>query len=139
MVELRNREDFVPDLVIVDYLELLRPVREIEQEHRAQQRIIEELRGLAVEQNLSVWTATQTNRQGRTVSVITDAELGDSYGKIRPVDFAISLNQTTEEFDQGRMRGYIVKSRNGRPKSIIPIHIDYNTLKMEETPPVDVD
>lgn len=132
LVQLKNYEEFVPDVIIVDYLELLRPVRENQHEYQAQQRIAEELRGLAMEAKILLWTATQTNRQGRSVKIITDAELGDSYGKIRTADFAISLNQSEEEFDNGSMRAYVVKSRNGRPRFVVPMTIDYNILRMEE-------
>ena len=132
LVQLKNYEEFVPDVIIVDYLELLRPVRENQHEYQAQQRIAEELRGLAMEAKILMWTATQTNRQGRSVKIITDAELGDSYGKIRTADFAISLNQSEEEFDNGSMRAYVVKSRNGRPRFVVPMTIDYNILRMEE-------
>jgi replicative DNA helicase len=132
MVQLKNYDEFEPDLLIVDYLELLRPTRELQQEYQAQQRIAEELRGIAMEHDFLIWTATQTNRQGRMVKIITDAELGDSYGKIRTCDFALSLNQTEEEFDEGRMRSYVIKSRNGRPRFIVPMSIDYGVLKMAE-------
>ena len=80
-----------------------------------------------------IWTATQTNRQGRTVNIITDAELADAYGKIRTCDFAISLNQTEEEFDNGRMRVYVMKSRNSRQRFIVPAIVDYNILRMSES------
>jgi len=132
LVQLDNYDDFTPDLLIVDYLELMRPTRDIQQEYQAQQRISEELRGIAMEYNFLVWTATQTNRQGRMVKIITDAELGDSYGKIRTCDFALSLNQTEEEFDEGNMRGYVIKSRNGRPRFIVPMEVDYSILRMQE-------
>jgi replicative DNA helicase len=132
LVQLKNYEEFEPDVLIVDYLELLRPVREIQQEYHAQQRIAEELRGCAMEFNFLVWTATQTNRQGRHVKLITDAELGDSYGKIRTCDFAISLNQTEEEFDNSRMRCFVMKSRNGKPRIQVPMNIDYQTLRMSQ-------
>jgi replicative DNA helicase len=137
LVQLKNYEEFVPDVIIVDYLELLRPVRENQHEYQAQQRIAEELRGLAMENKVLLWTATQTNRQGRAVKIITDAELGDSYGKIRTCDFAISLNQNEEEFDNGSMRAYVVKSRNGRPRFTVPMTIDYNILRMEEGESLD--
>ena len=137
LVQLRNYEEFVPDVIIVDYLELLRPTREGQHEYQAQQRIAEELRGLAMETKVLVWTATQTNRLGRAVKIITDSELGDSYGKIRTCDFAISLNQNEEEFDNGTMRAYVVKSRNGRPRFTVPMKIDYNVLRMSEGEPYD--
>ena len=132
LVQLQNYDEFSPDLVIIDYLELLRPVRDIDKEYQAQQRIAEEIRGVAMEFNILVWTATQTHRQGRMVTVITDAELGDSYGKIRTCDFAMSLNQSEEEFDNGVMRAYVMKSRNGRPRFCVHMGVDYGTLRMTE-------
>jgi len=133
LVQLKNYEDFEPDILIVDYLELMNSTREGMKEYEAQQRIAEELRGLAVEQDLLVWTATQTNRQGRQVKIITDVELADSYGKVRTCDLALSLNQNEEEFDDGYMRGYIFKSRNSKQRFVIPIAVDYGTLRMKET------
>lgn len=132
LVQLHNYDEFDPDVVIIDYLELMRPIREVQQEYHAQQKVAEEVRGIAMEFNNLIWTATQTNRQGRMVKVITDAELGDSYGKIRTCDFAMSLNQSEEEFDNGTMRGYVVKSRNGRPRFTVPMRVDYGTLRMSE-------
>tara|TARA_R100000951_G_scaffold30502_2_gene26216 strand:- start:5681 stop:6985 length:1305 start_codon:yes stop_codon:yes gene_type:complete len=139
LVQLKNYEEFTPDVIIIDYLELLRPVRENQHEYQAQQRIAEELRGLAMEAKVLLWTATQTNRQGRAVKIITDAELGDSYGKIRTCDFAVSLNQSEEEFDNGHMRAYVVKSRNGRPRFTVPMVIDYNILRMFEGESIEED
>lgn len=133
LVQLKNYHNFEPKVVIIDYLELLRSTRDIQHEYQAQQRIAEELRGLAMEQDILVWTATQTNRQGRMKSIITDVELGDSYGKIRPCDFSMSLNQTEEEFDNGMMRVYIMKSRNGVPRFTIPAKVDYGVLRMSES------
>jgi len=132
LVQLKNYDEFEPDLLVIDYLELMRPTRDIQQEYHAQQRVAEELRGIAMENNFLIWTATQTNRQGRMVKIITDAELGDSYGKIRTCDFAISLNQSEEEFDQGNMRAYVIKSRNGRPRFTVPMSVDYGVLRMSE-------
>lgn len=133
LVQLKNYDNFVPQVLIVDYLELMRSTRDIQHEYQAQQRIAEELRGLAMEQGMLVWTATQTNRQGRMKNIITDVELGDSYGKIRPCDFSMSLNQTEEEFDGGVMRVYIMKSRNGVPRFTVPARVDYNLLRMSES------
>lgn len=132
LVQLKNYEEFVPDVLIIDYLELLRPTKDSQHEYQAQQRTAEELRGLAMEQNLLLWTATQTNRQARSVQIITDSELGDSYGKIRTCDFAVSLNQSLEEFDEGKMRAFVMKSRNGKPRFIVPMDINYGTLVMKQ-------
>jgi len=137
LVQLQNYEDFKPDVILIDYLELLRPTRDGLAEYQAQQRISEELRGIAVECDVLMWTATQTNRQGRSVKLITDAELADAYGKIRTCDYAISLNQTEEEFDNGQMRCYVMKSRNGKQRFVVPLSVDYSTLTLSEADPYE--
>ena len=134
LVQLELHHNFVPDVMIVDYLELMRPARNIDSEYAAQERIAQELRGLAMEKNMLVWTATQTNRMGKKVGLITDSELGDSYGKIRPMDWAISLNQTQEEYDKGRMRVYVVKARDSKQHYTIPASVNYSNLVISELP-----
>ena len=126
--QLRNYEDFTPDIIIVDYLELMTNIDNSMSEYMAQERIAQELRGIAVEYKCLVWTATQTNRKGKEVDIITDAELADSYGKIRVCDLAFSINQKEQEFDEGKARLFVMKSRNGRARYIVPIRIDYTRL-----------
>tara|TARA_Y100000310_G_scaffold340707_2_gene437451 strand:+ start:1010 stop:2296 length:1287 start_codon:yes stop_codon:yes gene_type:complete len=125
--QLRNYHDFVPDVVVIDYLELLLADASMP-EYQAQERTAQELRGFATEYDCLVWTATQTNREGKKVDVITDAELADSYGKIRVCDLVFSINQSEAEFDRGEARLFIMKSRNGKARFIIPISIDYTRL-----------
>ena len=132
LVQLKNYHNFVPEMIIIDYLELLRPCSKIDAEYIAQQRISEEIRGLGVENNAMMWTATQTNRNGKKVAIIDDTELGDSYGKIRACDWAISLNQTQEEYDTGKMRVFVIKARDSKQKYTIRANVDYSTLKIEE-------
>lgn len=132
LYNLKNMKNFVPDVIIVDYLELLRPIRIIDSEYAAQQRIAEELRGLAVEKSILLWTATQPNREGKKVQIITDAQLGDSYGKIRVADFAISINQTDTEYDNGCARVYVMKARDAKQRYIVNMKIDYSTLVMTQ-------
>ena len=129
---LRNHENFIPDTIIVDYIGLLKISDKGMAKYEAMEQTVTDLRGLAQENNCVVWTATQTNRQGRNVRLITDSELGDSYGQIRPVDLAVSLNQNREEYDEGMMRLYAMKVRNGRAFFTVPLNINYGTLRIEE-------
>lgn len=129
--QLKNFENFTPDVLVVDYLELMEGDRTMS-EYQIQQRLAEELRGIGQEYNLLVWTATQTNRDGRKVKTITDTELADSYGKIRVADLSFSINQLEEEFDKGEARVYIMKSRNGRARYTVQIGVNYSNLVMQE-------
>ena len=130
--QLRNYEDFQPDIIVIDYLELMTNQDVSMSEYMAQERIAQELRGIAVEHKCLVWTATQTNRKGKEVDIITDAELADSYGKIRVCDLAFSINQKEQEFDEGKARMFVMKSRNGRARYIVPIRIDYTRLVVSQ-------
>lgn len=130
LTQLKNQNKFVPDVLCVDYLELLRPTRNVDSEYAAQQRIAEELRGLGVELGILVWTATQTNRDARKATLIKDVHMADSYGKVRTADWIVSLNQTDEERDRGRMRTYVLKARDSKNNYIIPTNVDYATLAM---------
>jgi len=129
--QLALHQDFIPDMIAVDYLELMLPIRKTDQEHTAQMRIAEELRAIGQEHNVLMWTVTQTNRDGESVELITKREMGGSYDKIKPVDWAVSLNQTSEEYDSGEMRAYVLKARDAKQKYIVPMNIDYRTLIME--------
>ena len=130
--QLRNYEDFTPQIIIIDYLELMTNIDNTMSEYMAQERIAQELRGIAVEHKCLVWTATQTNRKGKEVDIITDAELADSYGKIRVCDLAFSINQKEQEFDEGKARLFVMKSRNGRARYIVPLRIDYTRLVISQ-------
>jgi len=130
--QLRNYEGFNPDIIIIDYLELMTNSDVSMSEYMAQERIAQELRGIAVEHKCLMWTATQTNRKGKEVDIITDAELADSYGKIRVCDLAFSINQKEQEFDEGKARMFVMKSRNGRARYIVPIRIDYTRLTVTQ-------
>jgi replicative DNA helicase len=125
--QLRNYEDFTPDVIVVDYLELMLADTQLA-EYQAQERLAQELRGLAIEHECLLWTATQTNREGKKVTLITDTELADSYGKTRVCDLVFSINQTEEEFDKGESRIYVIKSRNGKARFVIPATMDYQRL-----------
>jgi replicative DNA helicase len=132
MEHIQNYKDIKFDVLIVDYLELLRPSVKDLPEYEAQQRIAQELRGLAVEYDVLAIVPTQSNRQGASARVITETELAGSFGKIREADFAFSINQDQQERTNGKARIYVMKSRNARSRYQFPVSINYKTLHIEE-------
>lgn len=77
--ELKRKKKFVPDIIYIDYLNLCTSSRmkmgSNVNSYTLIKSIAEELRGLAVEFNLPIFSATQTNRQGSTNS---DVDLTDT-------------------------------------------------------------
>lgn len=108
---LRKMYGFNPDVIAVDYLELLLPrqQRASDNEYGIQKRIATELCRLAVKENAFVITATQTNRDGNENlnspsenRVIDLNKVAESYGKTMPMAYLISINQNKQEYDDGK-------------------------------------
>jgi hypothetical protein len=101
--ELNLKSGFVPDAIFVDYLNIAASSRlsanSNANSYTYVKSIAEELRGLAVEFNLPIWTATQTNRQGYTSSDIGLENTSESFGLPATADFMLALS-TSEELDK---------------------------------------
>lgn len=115
--ELRVKKGFVPDLVIVDYINICCSQRyknvATANSYFIVKAIAEELRGLAVEYNVPIITATQTTRTGFSN---TDVEMGDtseSFGLPMTLDFMVAIIRTEELDAMGQLMVKQLKSRLG--------------------------
>jgi hypothetical protein len=77
----------------------------------------------------------QPNRAAREAmkdgGVISDDNLGDSYGQLRPLDGLYTINQTDNEKKAGVARIYIAKARNGKSRWTFFVSVCPNTLRFE--------
>ena len=80
-----------PDVVVVDYADLLRGHGQ-EKRHELE-GIYEDLRGMAGEYEIPIWTASQANRSALEEDVIGAEKISESYGKVMVADFVISLSR----------------------------------------------
>jgi replicative DNA helicase len=112
---------FDPDLVIVDYLNLIKPTRGRKNKREELTDIAEELRGAAGETGIPWWSATQSRRNAISMETHGEEEVGEDIGMINTSDVTVTLNQTEEELFQEIMRCFLAKNRNG-PK--------YRTVKI---------
>jgi replicative DNA helicase len=125
---------FKPDMVCIDYVGEFKDDVNIKT-YESRQRIVRDLRGLAVEENVCVFTAMQSNRMGREAqkgAFLDDDSIGDSYGQARPLDALWSINQTHEEKRVGIGRIYVIKHRDGRSRYPVYFKQDQNTLDIHE-------
>mgnify|MGYP003625276328 FL=1 len=100
-----------PDLIIVDYADLLRGAgKEIRLELG---NIYEDLRGMAGEYEIPVWTASQANRSALEDDVIGAEKIAESYSKIMTADFVLSLSRKIEDKIAGTGRWHVIKNRFG--------------------------
>ncbi len=100
--ELRMKRNFVPDIIYIDYLNICVSTRmkygANVNSYTLIKAIAEELRGLAVERNVPIVSATQTTRSGFTNSDPGLEDTSESFGLPATADFMFALI-TTEEME----------------------------------------
>lgn len=105
-----------PDMIIVDYADLMRPSTRYNDKRFELENIVEELRGWAGELNIPIWTASQTNREGLDTSVVTLKSISEALAKAMVADLIISIGRSPELQQQGRACYYLAKNRLGIDK-----------------------
>jgi len=109
-----------PDLVIVDYADLLRgSVSKREMRHELES-IYEDLRGIAGEYEVPLYTASQANRSALEMDVIEADKISESYSKIMIADFVLSLSRKVTDKIAGTGRWHIIKNRFGPDGLTLP-------------------
>lgn len=125
----------VPDLVIVDYLDLLKPHRQYNDQNQEIDSISKALHGMAKSMNIKLWTATQLNRAGMAMETPDATGMAGYVGKIYIADIAIFMAQTNDEREDEIMRLIIEKSRNGPAGRTVKINTDYGFMTLYRPPP----
>ena len=110
--------DKKPDVIIVDYADLLRGHGQ-EKRHELE-GIYEDLRGMAGEYEIPVWTASQANRSALEEDVIDASKVSESYGKVMVADFIISLSRKVADKLAGTGRWHVIKNRFGPDGITLP-------------------
>lgn len=117
--ELKIKRNFVPDVIYIDYLNLCISSR-IKQGSQVNtysyvKAVAEELRGLAVEFKVPIWTATQANRGAFNASDLGLENTSDSIGLPMTVDLMLALIATEELDELGQIMVKQLKNRFGDP------------------------
>jgi replicative DNA helicase len=134
LADLKRTRKYVPDVVIVDYLNLcgaasLRKSSKADL-YQTVGTIAAELRGFATEQNVVLWTATQTNRSGFKSAELELEHTSESYAVNSNADLILGLSQD-EKIPNARIIK-LLKNRNdgisGSRKAVVAV--DSRRMKM---------
>ena len=119
LTELSLKKSFKPDIIFVDYLNICASSR-----YRANanvnsysyiKAIAEELRGLAVETNVPIVSATQTTRSGYGSSDVELTDTSESFGLPATADLMFALISTEELEDLNQILVKQLKNRYNDP------------------------
>ena len=98
--ELRLKKNFKPDIIFIDYLNICASARFAANANVGMytyiKAIAEELRGLAVEFNVPIMSATQTNRAGFSNSDVGLEDTAESFGLPATADFMFAMIRTDD-------------------------------------------
>ena len=146
--DLSLKKDFKPDIIFIDYLNICASARykgAIVNSYTYVKAIAEELRGLAVEHNVPIISATQTTRAGFGNSDPDLTDTSESFGLPATADLMFALISTEELESQGRIMVKQLKNRYNDPTNNRKFMIGIDRAKMrlydvaENTSVMDVD
>jgi len=125
---------FVPDLLIVDYPGEMKDKPGIPL-HESKYLIMRDLRGMAREKNMCVFTAMQPNKEAKKLAenqLIDEGVIGTSYDQFKTLDGMWSINQKDNETEAGYGIFYVAKNRTGSSKFSFFVKYNKQTLDITE-------
>ena len=120
-----------PDLVLVDYADILRDVGGAREVRHQLGNIYEDLRGMAGEFDLPVWTASQANRSSLEEEIIDASKVAESYSKVMTADFVMSVSRKVEDKVANTARAHVIKNRFGVDGITYPVTMNTNIGKVD--------
>jgi replicative DNA helicase len=130
--ELKQKKKFKPDIIFIDYINICASSRYKSMNgvnsYSYIKAIAEELRGLAVEFDVPVFTATQVNRDGANSQSPDMTATSDSFGLPMSLDWFAAIVTNDELMEMGRQMLLLLKTRygnkQGKKNKIIGINFD---------------
>ena len=143
--ELKLKKSFVPEIIFIDYINICSSSRlkanGSVNSYTFVKAIAEELRGLAGEYNVPIFTATQLNRTGSVSSDVGLEDTAESFGLPQTADFMFAITSTEELEEMGQV---LVKQLKNRYNSASAnrkfiIGIDRSKMKLHDVKREDYD
>ena len=130
-IEKLRKRGIEPDMILVDYADLLRPTRSSGEKRHELEETYEGLRGLAQTYEIPCWTASQTNRSGLNAEVITMEAISEAFNKCFVADFIFSLSRTVQDKQDNKGRLFIAKNRNGPDGLVFDAFVDWSDVTIK--------
>jgi replicative DNA helicase len=128
-----KHKGFVPDIIVVDYVNLIHPIAKNLNSYESVKEICEHLRALSFKHSLPIVSATQLNRGSfNTVSPGMEG-VSESIGLAATTDVMCSIWQDEESREMGVINMGMMKNRFGPNFGSGAFRCNYNTLTLKET------
>ena len=126
--------NFEPDIILVDYGDLLKGSSNPDEYRLNLQKIFENLRGIAIEYDCVVITATQTNRSGSVAEVVTTNLISEAFNKCFVADFIFGFSRSVKEKIENKGKLFVAKNRKGGDGLLFPCEVNWGLAKINVLP-----
>ena len=137
--ELKLKKNFVPEIIFIDYLNIcassrMKMIGGAVNSYSYIKSIAEEMRGLAVEFNVPIMSATQTNRQGFSSDDPGLEDTSESFGLPATADLMFALISNDELNSMGKILVKQLKNRYNDPTKYnrFTLKVDRSKMKLED-------
>lgn len=130
--ELKQKQNFVPDIIIIDYLNITAAAKHKDRadSYGYLKCVSEEMRALGIEYNCPVWTGLQFNRSGNKNSDADMTNAGESFAIVHTLDFLLLMIVTEELINIGQVMFVQDKSRYGDVNNPKKFMVGLDRMKM---------
>lgn len=113
-----------PDLVLIDYADLLLSAAKADSKHEMLGIIHEEIRGMLGEYKIPGWTASQSGRTSLNDDIVEADKIAGAYAKIMTDDLVISASRKVADKITNTARIHVIKNRFGPDGLTFPAYMD---------------
>ena len=133
---LEINEGFRPDIIFIDYADLLKPLDSFSEKRHSLDGIYIAVRGMANEFKIPIWSALQTNRGGLETEKVGLTTVGETLGAGKAADIVISVGRDPDAVEQNpnAAKVGILKNRNGAAGFFIDANFDTSKIFIEIIP-----
>lgn len=130
-------KDFVPDIVIIDYADIMRSTHHYSDRRFELDSIYNQVRNLGIEFKVPIVTATQLNRSAlerlESGKILTESNIAESYGIARIVDAGVTINSTPVDSSLHHISTiYVFKNRDGESGESWKMYVDFSRALVRE-------
>lgn len=129
-IEKLATQAFRPDVVIIDYAGIMRSSDHYDLLRMELKKVMEELRSLATELDIPVWTAIQSNKEGAQNDIVDLTNMAEGYGQAHVADFVVGLSRKSAQKATGFGNIFIAKNRAGIDGIKYQVHLDTSKSKL---------
>lgn len=124
------------DTVVIDYVDCLAPDSGTNDKTHGQEEVIRAIESMCFQENVSIWTAVQSNREGFDSEKVTSKQMGGSIARAVVGHFVLGVNRTDAQKGFALANAYVDKCRFGDDKILFEnIYLNNKSLVIQKNTP----